>query len=119
MDQHRDLIIVFGYRSVDEQNKLYEQGRSLPGNIVTNARGGKSPHNYYCAIDAWVMNKDGVSIDWANSTYKNIARDHALTCYDKIQWGGDFQTFVDMPHWELRRWRAVRDGYEKVIPNTI
>lgn len=28
-----------GYRTVEQQNALYAQGRSVPGSVVTNARG--------------------------------------------------------------------------------
>ena len=40
------LIITKGFRSIEEQNALYPQGRSKPGKIVTNAKGGYSYHNY-------------------------------------------------------------------------
>ncbi len=39
------VLLICTYRSSEEQDKLYEQGRTLPGSIVTNARGGKSKHN--------------------------------------------------------------------------
>lgn len=48
-----DILIYCTYRSPEEQNGLYEQGRTTPGNIVTNARGGQSYHNFHCAFD-WV-----------------------------------------------------------------
>lgn len=34
-----------------EQDKLYAQGRTAPGPVVTNARGGESWHNYGMAVD--------------------------------------------------------------------
>lgn len=40
-----DLLIYCTYRSNDEQNACYAQGRTAPGNIVTNCRGGQSKHN--------------------------------------------------------------------------
>jgi peptidoglycan L-alanyl-D-glutamate endopeptidase CwlK len=33
------------------QNALYAQGRTTPGKIVTNAKGGQSFHNYGVAFD--------------------------------------------------------------------
>ena len=45
------LDITSGFRSVADQNTLYAQGRTQPGNIVTNARGGRSLHNYGLAVD--------------------------------------------------------------------
>ena len=46
-----DILIYCTYRSGEEQNALYAQGRTKPGKIVTNARGGESFHNYGCAFD--------------------------------------------------------------------
>src|SRR3990172_3976840 len=40
-----DLLIYCTYRSNQEQNELYAQGRTAPGKIITNARGGESQHN--------------------------------------------------------------------------
>jgi len=41
-----DIIITCTFRSPEEQNRLYGQGRTSPGAIVTNAKGGQSAHNY-------------------------------------------------------------------------
>lgn len=46
-----DVLIYCTYRSKEEQDKLYAIGRSQPGKIVTNARGGDSYHQYRCAFD--------------------------------------------------------------------
>lgn len=46
-----DVIITSTYRSNQEQNALYAQGRSKPGKRVTNAKAGQSWHNYRCAFD--------------------------------------------------------------------
>jgi peptidoglycan L-alanyl-D-glutamate endopeptidase CwlK len=40
-----DLLIYCTHRSNAEQDIEYAKGRTVPGNIVTNARGGHSPHN--------------------------------------------------------------------------
>lgn len=42
---------AFTLRTIAEQNKLYAQGRTAPGKVVTNAKGGLSYHNYGLAID--------------------------------------------------------------------
>ena len=114
----RELIIVSAYRSLEAQAKLYAQGRSAPGKIVTRAVAGSSPHNFQCAVDCWVMSEDGKSIDWNNQEYKEIARTHAAAVSDKIVWGGNFNSLVDLPHWELKSWRMVRAMVEKIIPNS-
>lgn len=39
------VLLICTYRSDEEQDKLYAQGRTTPGRIVTNARAGHSKHN--------------------------------------------------------------------------
>ena len=41
-----DILVTCTYRSGDEQDTLYAQGRTAPGNIVTRARAGQSDHNF-------------------------------------------------------------------------
>lgn len=43
--------ITQGMRTWTEQDALYAQGRTVPGQIVTNAKGGESWHNFGCAVD--------------------------------------------------------------------
>ena len=51
----RDMqaLIADGFRSFAEQDELFAQGRSKPGRVVTNARGGQSNHNYGMAVDLY------------------------------------------------------------------
>lgn len=44
------VLLICTYRSNAEQEKLYAQGRTAPGKIVTNAKPGKSKHN---AVDEY------------------------------------------------------------------
>lgn len=39
------VLLICTYRDYAEQDKLYAQGRTEPGRIVTNARAGHSKHN--------------------------------------------------------------------------
>lgn len=39
------ILLICTFRSNEEQDSLYAQGRTKPGPIVTNAKGGKSKHN--------------------------------------------------------------------------
>lgn len=57
-----------GIRSFMSQDNLYAQGREQvdgmwvvkhPGKVVTNAKGGQSPHNYSCATDWCLWDLDG------------------------------------------------------------
>jgi peptidoglycan L-alanyl-D-glutamate endopeptidase CwlK len=44
-------VIVQTLRTFEEQDLLYQKGRTRPGPIVTNARAGQGYHNYGLAID--------------------------------------------------------------------
>lgn len=41
-----NVLITCTYRSNEEQDQLYAQGRSKPGPKVTNAKAGQSKHNH-------------------------------------------------------------------------
>jgi hypothetical protein len=51
--------IIQGYRSFEQQAAKYAQGRTAPGDRVTNARPGYSWHNYGLAIDIGVFTMSG------------------------------------------------------------
>lgn len=45
------VLIISTFRDYEAQDALYAQGRTKPGKIVTNARGGYSYHNFGVAFD--------------------------------------------------------------------
>src|SRR5262245_18268987 len=50
-----DVRVLSGTRTYAEQDELYRIGRDLPGEIITNARGGESNHNFGLAWDIGVF----------------------------------------------------------------
>ena len=46
-----DFEVTQGLRTYAEQDALYAQGRTVPGEIVTNAAAGYSWHNFGNAVD--------------------------------------------------------------------
>lgn len=50
-EQGIDVLITSTYRDHESQTALYEQGRTKPGAIVTNAKAGQSFHNWKVAFD--------------------------------------------------------------------
>lgn len=98
-------------RTNAEQDLLYAQGRTKPGNKVTNVKGGGSFHNYGLAIDiAFIVDTDN------NGTYETSSWDHTkdwdgdkkadwmevVAIFKKFgwKWGGDWTSFIDRPHFE-------------------
>ncbi|EBF5125139.1 hypothetical protein FH002_10485 [Listeria monocytogenes] len=88
------------YRSKAEQDALYEQGRSKPGPIVTNAKGGQSNHNFGVAVDLCLYTNDGKDVIWETTT-KRWLRVVAIAKSVGFKWGGDWTSFKDYPHFEL------------------
>jgi D-alanyl-D-alanine carboxypeptidase len=48
-------VLAQTVRDIEYQNYLYAQGRTRPGRIVTNARGGKSHHHFGVAVDILLL----------------------------------------------------------------
>ena len=91
------IKVISGTRTYEEQNALYEQGRSKPGRIVTNARGGYSNHNFGIAFDIGVF-EGGRYLD-ESPAYKAVG---ALGMKLGLEWGGNWKTIQDEPHFQLR-----------------
>jgi len=94
--QDISIKIISGTRTYEEQNALYEQGRSKPGKVVTNARAGHSNHNFGIAFDIGVF-KDGKYIE-ESPLYAAAA---VIGKRLGLSWGGDWKNIEDQPHYEL------------------
>jgi len=119
-------------RTYEEQEQLYSQGRSIlvgkNGNRlkkVTNAMAGQSIHNYGLAFDiVLLIDKD------RNDSFESVAWDikadydsdskadwiEAATHFKSIgyNWGGDWKSFPDYPHFEKtygHTWRTLQQKY--------
>ncbi len=88
--------IISGSRTFAEQDGLYAQGRTKPGNIVTNARGGYSWHNYSVAFDIGIFTDAGYLDD--SPLYRQAGPiGEALG----FEWGGRWRgSLVDEPHYQ-------------------
>lgn len=122
--------VVQGLRTIDEQNALFAQGRTKPGQIVTNAKGGKSYHNYGLAIDfaimydkdrngsfevlSWDLNydfdKDGVS-DW-----QEVVKAFESKGWE---WGGRWHSIQDNPHLQKTFDYTVTQLYTKYLQGQL
>jgi peptidoglycan L-alanyl-D-glutamate endopeptidase CwlK len=101
------VLITQGLRTIAEQDALYAQGRTKPGNIVTNAKGGTSYHNFGLAIDfalllpdrkqvSWDLKRDGDGDKVADWT-EVVQEAKALG----FEWGGDSISIKDAPHFQM------------------
>ena len=103
------LRIAQGFRSIAYQDGLYAQGRTKPGKVVTNAKGGSSFHNYGLAID--LVQMKGNDVDW-NFDYSKLISFMPVG----MVWGGNFKSIKDKPHFEMTfgsTWRTLLLRYQK------
>lgn len=104
------IKILSGLRTYEEQEALYAQGRSAPGNKVTNARGGYSNHNFGIAFDIGVF--EGAKYLADSPKYKAVG---VLGMELGMEWGGNWKTIVDQPHFQLRPQWAVNLGEREML----
>lgn len=99
------VIVTSTYRSSEEQDKLYAQGRTSPGNVVTNAKGGSSFHNWKVALDFCPV-KNGVA-QWNDKALFTKIGQIGKTC--GFEWGGDWTSFLDLPHLQYTAGYTLQD----------
>jgi peptidoglycan L-alanyl-D-glutamate endopeptidase CwlK len=106
-DAGEDVLITCTYRSGAEQNKLYAQGRTVPGKIVTNAKAGQSKHN---AVDSQlrpasqafdvVLMRGGKCIwDVKDQGWQKIGEIGEAV---GLEWAGRWKRMREFPHFQLR-----------------
>lgn len=93
------FIVVEGLRAMQRQRELFEAGKS---------KTMKSRHLTGHAVDLapYVdLDGDGITeLTWIREHFFPIVdamRASAAAAGVLIEWGGDWTTFVDMPHWQL------------------
>lgn len=91
------IKLISGLRTYAEQDALYAQGRTRPGRKVTNARGGFSNHNFGIAFDIGVFSGNRYLPE--SPKYKAVG---ALGMDLGLEWGGNWTSIVDQPHFQLR-----------------
>ena len=99
---------ISGNRTWEEQAKIYAQGRTAPGKIVTNAKPGFSNHNYGIAVDMGVF-KEGKYLDGSKPSEAEAFHRKAAQIAEKynIEWGGSWKSFKDYPHFEYRTGKTL------------
>lgn len=91
------IKIISGFRTYAEQDALYAQGRTAAGDVVTNAKAGYSNHNFGIAFDVGVF--EGNTYLGESPKYKAVG---VIGMDLGLEWGGNWKTLVDQPHFQLR-----------------
>jgi len=89
-----DFIVTCTYRSLEEQQKLYAQGRTQPGKKVTWTL--QSKHIERKAFDIAMM-KNG-KITWDTKDYIEPGRIGESV---GLEWGGSWKKSKDFPHFQI------------------
>ena len=103
--------LFMGLRTFEDQDELYAQGRTKPGRIVTNARGGDSLHCYGLAADFVLDGQAGKpGIQWSWNIKSDLNADGqndwlqmaeiAIAC--GLEAGYFWKRFPDAPHVQNR-----------------
>lgn len=104
------LRVVQGLRTFAEQQSIYDQGRTKPGNIVTKAKPGSSFHNFGLSVDLVPLENGNTNWKYDYKLLKPFAVKYGL------KWGGDFKTILDKPHFEISfgyTWRQLLEKHNK------
>ena len=112
----QDFAIHDGARSAEEQNALYQKGRTLPGKKVTGKDGYKNLSNHQVHLDghgyaADLVPYNGTKLVWDWNLIYPIAV--AMSCAanefgEKIRWGGNWYD-------AMNRYPATLDGVKDAL----
>lgn len=107
-DAGLNVLVTQTVRDREYQEYLYAQGRTRPGSIVTN---GRTP--------TFHADTAGLAFDFCKNVkgheYDDNAFFHKAAAIAKgmgFSWGGDWKSFVDMPHIQ---WDNVGEWTSKMI----
>jgi hypothetical protein len=95
------LCAYSGLRTAAQQNQLWAQGRTAPGQVVTNAKAGQSNHNYGLAVDIvpYAQGDEG-ALNWDTTSPEFTAMVAAMKVQGLV-WGGDWIHFPDYDHFQM------------------
>lgn len=101
-----DVLVYCTYRSNEDQNREYAKGRTTEGKITTYKKGGESKHN--CVKNGKPASR---AFDCVARKGNYLLWSAAVPEWEKmgeigrglgLRWGGDWKSFKDRPHFELK-----------------
>lgn len=100
-----DITILEGHRGEERQNQMVAEGKS-------QLRWPKSRHNTFPSMAVDAAPYVGGAISWSWPHYYPLA-DHIKATWARLkaegkvhgelEWGGDWSSFKDGPHWQINR----------------
>lgn len=89
-----------GYRSPEQQDEYYSQGRTKPGRIVTYARGTQGPHTRGTAADIDLLDDKGRPLADNDPAWKVLGEEAERR---GLTWGGAWSKLRDSRHVEQQQ----------------
>lgn len=96
------IKITSTLRTAAEQDALYAQGRTAPGQIVTKLKGGQGIHETGQAFDIIPVNG---GYHASAETWQKIG---SIGEGLGLEWGGNWKSFKDLPHFQLKGAKSGR-----------
>lgn len=115
-----DLLVTCTWRSAEEQARLYAQGRTAPGRIVTRAKPGQSMHNVMLrggqpaslAVDVVPLRFGKPIWDARDALWQEVGD---LGQAAGLEWAGRWKRFREFPHFQhpqAARLRRQQEGLQ-------
>jgi len=98
-----EVLVTSTYRDNESQQALYNQGRTTPGKIVTNAKPGESFHNYGVAFD-FVPLVNGKAV-WDDTALFARCGELAESC--GLEWAGRWKNFKEFAHCQFTGGKSI------------
>lgn len=102
-------VIHYGFRSAEVQGRLYAQGRTTPGPIVTNAPPGHSPHEFGLAVDFHAAQDGAAAYDHTTPAWHRIMA--KVDAHPRLHGGWKFPPAAppDFDHIQAVSWFKKRE----------
>lgn len=98
-----DVLVTCTLRTMDEQSALYAEGRTRPGQIVTWAKAGESPHNFGLAFDVVGLRNSKPVWEAGDPLWTQLG---SIASAVGLDWGGLFERGkIDKPHMQRPNWK--------------
>ena len=100
-----DFTVIEGHRSIERQQELYKKGLSQLDGIIKKGNHNFSPSR---AIDIIPYKKGHNPFDGTKESdlmFNELANEFKKVAIElgiNINWGGDWKSFIDKPHFELK-----------------
>lgn len=105
-----DILVTSTVRDMEAQEALYAQGRTKPGQIVTNAKPGYSAHNFRVALDV-VPLRFGKPV-WGTSLTEDKelwAKVGAIFESCGFEWAAHWKSFPEWAHFQFTNGLTLAD----------